>query len=105
MWWMSRWFWIPMVCVFYFIYGLLSYKNNSSDNMMWFWFLYAFGGVIQLWAFVSKVSKNIIFDSFLYDLCMMLSLSFAIIVVRGILPTPLQFVGVACCLIGLMLLR
>jgi hypothetical protein len=105
MWWTSRLFWVPLVCIFYFSYGLISYKNNTTTGMFWFWILYAFGGIIQLWAFVSKVSINIVFDSFLYDLCMMLSLCGGLIISRGIMPSFIQFVGVVLCLIGLVLLR
>ena len=105
MWWASRLFWVPLVCIFYFVYGLISYKNNVTQGMFWFYVLYVFGGIIQLWVFVSKISNNIMFDSFLYDLCMMLSLCCALIVFRGIMPSFMQFMGVILCLIGLLLLR
>ena len=105
MWWTSRLFWVPLVSVFYFVYGLISYKNNISGAMNWFWILYAFGGIIQLWAFVSKISTNIVFDSFLYDLTMMLSLCLGLMVSRGIAPSVQQFLGIILCLVGLILLR
>lgn len=105
MWWTSYFFWVPLVAIFYFTYGLMSYKNNSSTGMFWFWLLYLYGGIVQLWAFVSKISKNVVFDSFLYDLTMMLSLCLGLMICRGVMPTIYQLIGVVLCLVGLVLLR
>jgi hypothetical protein len=104
MWYNYLW-WIPLVVLFYVGYALLSLKNNASSDLKWLFLLYAYGGFIQLWAIVSKISKNLIFDNFLYDFLMTLSVAVTLVIMKSAVLTPVQICGIFICIIGLVLLR
>ena len=102
---MSYFIWIPLVFIFYFIYGWLSYKNSSTANNLWFWVIYLYGAIFQLWAFVSKFSKNIVLDALVYDLVMAISLYCALLFFKNTMPTIPQIIGIVLCIVGLLLIR
>jgi len=104
MWYHYLW-WVPLACIFYIGYAWLTIKNNVSHDLKWMWILYGYGAIIQLWAIVSKVSKNLMFDNFLYDFLMTVSIATVFIFMRNLTPTPLQISGLILCIIGLSLLR
>jgi hypothetical protein len=104
MWYNYLW-WVPLVCLFYVGYAWLSIKNNSSNDLKYMWILYGYGAAIQLWAIVSKISKNLMFDNFLYDFLMTISIAAVLILMRNLIPTPMQITGLILCIAGLALLR
>ena len=70
--------WIPTVVVFYTMYAYMSYRNNlTGAGHGWAWAMWA-SGIVPIWIFVSRYSKNILFDGMLYDSILFLSYSIAI---------------------------
>jgi len=104
MWYHYLW-WVPLTIIIYFGYGWLSTKNNTSDSFRWLVAIYLYGGLFQIWAFVSKVSQNLIFDALLFDSLMAISFLTAVLIIKGTLPTFYQGLGVVLCVIGFLMIR
>jgi len=98
------WFWVPVVVLVYVIYSLLS-KQNQEHGGKWFWAMYAFG-VIMPWAFVSRYSKNLLFDGLLYDMvmCCTMAATFAVLG-EGANFTGWNWVGVGLALCGFAMMK
>ena len=68
--------WIPSLFIVYVLYAYLSYKNNIVGGK-WFFIMWGIG-IIPLWAFVSRVSKNLLFDGILFDFLMFMTYTIAL---------------------------
>lgn len=72
--------WIPALLVMYSLYAYVCYMNNTTLNPKWFALSWVVG-VIPLWVIVSRFSKNLFFDAFLFDILMLTTYA----IVTGIL--------------------
>jgi hypothetical protein len=73
--WIQYWWIIPSIII-YFGYAYFTKLNNSQNENEWKWtiVLFIYGSVFcNLWAFVSKYSKNLIVDGFIYDTIILLA--------------------------------
>jgi len=96
--------WIPLVAIYYWIAGYLSYKNNTVDGKQWMLFLYVFG-LVQLWPFVSRVSKNLIFDAMVYDFLIVFVGTVSVMYISGKSFSIYQWVGMLLAIIGIILVQ
>ena len=101
--------WIPLVIAYYVVYAWVS-KHNSVDTTVWYaskWFWIIIGmGVFPGWAIVSRVTTNLIFDGFLYDLLMVLGFYGMLLFVGEAESFCMsQWIGFVLTLVGLFLLR
>lgn len=69
---MPYYVWVPLTICVYFFSALFTYKNNTSSGYMWFVITWV-AGMVPLWSFISKHSKNLVFDGLLYDTVMVVS--------------------------------
>jgi hypothetical protein len=59
-----------------------------------------------VWVWVSRISKNLLLDNILYDIIMSLSYTGTFILLKyGESFTPLNWVGIALAVIGLVLMK
>jgi hypothetical protein len=100
-------FWyIPFVIILYSILAFFSFKNNNEKTTIWF-ISSALIGMVPLWALVSSYSKNILFDSLLYDIIQLLTY----VIVTGILVqssisfNKYQYFGILLIIIGFIIMR
>jgi len=96
--------WIPLVALYYWIAGYLSYKNNTVDGKQWLIFLYIFG-LVQLWPFVSRVSKNLIVDAMIYDFLIVFVGTMSVLYISHKSFTITQWIGLLCAIFGILLVQ
>jgi len=103
---MSHYIWsIPAVLLMYILYALLTKQNNTQSSITWFWFL-SFVGAFPLWSFVSRVSKNLLMDSLVYDSCMVLAYVGTLIFIGEARAfNVIQWFGLICCILGLLFMK
>jgi len=97
--------WGPISVIYFVLCALLSHKVSVNSSTKQMWFLYAFGGLIQMWPFVAINSKNLLIDGLLYDLLMVTSYIVTICVLEKVTPTPQQIVGMIMMGVGLCLVH
>ena len=65
--------WIPIVATQYVIYNWLSWHNNQEGSSKGWAIAMFIMGFMQSWLFVSRYTKNILFDGMIYDIVLFLS--------------------------------
>ncbi len=102
---MSYGIWVPLIILVYIIQAWLTVQNNILKGNWWI-YLYIFS-MISPWVLVSRMSKNIIFDAFLYDSVLIVSYSIGILYFTDSLGklSNIQFVGTLMILVGLILFK
>lgn len=102
---MISYWWVPVIILWEVAYAYCSIKNNLIKSDLWFWITF-FVGLCPLWAFVSKYSKNLVFDGFLYDIVLSLSFYMAILCLgAGKGFTFINYVGVSMIMLGFIFLK
>jgi len=76
--------WVPALIIYIFFYGWLSIKNNQYADIVWyqskwFWICFVYGAICPFWVFISRTSKNLIFDGMLYDVLLFVTFVCAMI--------------------------
>ena len=96
---------IPSVIIMYSIYAILSKYNNINQSALSFWLL-TIVGAFPLWSFVSRTSKNLLFDGLLYDSFMLISFIITFILIgEGKSFSLTQWFGLFFCITGLLLMK
>lgn len=92
--------WIPVILVINIASAKLSLMNQTgSVSAAWgLWMV----GAIPLWVFVSKFSKNMLFDAMLYDSLMVVSFALAVSYFSGAHLSWINYVGII--LIGMAMI-
>lgn len=102
---MTYW-WIPIVFAWYVLYNWIGHKNNSEDASNWWMLWIVMLGAMQWWAIVSRYSKNLVIDGFLYDSLIIASFPLAMLLAGRLEGfTAGQKAGVALVVIGLILVK
>jgi len=94
--------WIPCEIVVVILSGWLSYKNNQDPRFTVPLYLM---GLIQVWVFVSKYSKNLAFDTILYDSIMATGYVLTIAYLTKIEFKLVNYMGFLLVIVGLILFR
>lgn len=103
---MIAYWWIPIVFGWYVLYNWVGHKNNGEDASNWWMLWIVMLGAMQWWAIVSRYSKNLVVDGFLYDALIVASFPLAMLLAgrfEGF--TASQKAGAALVVIGLILLK
>jgi len=95
--------WISFLISSIFILAWLSCKSNSS--WPWFWTLLIGGGLFQMWPWVARFTKRIVFDAILYDSIAVIAWTCALLFWSGTRFSVAQYVGAFIVLIGLILVQ
>jgi hypothetical protein len=98
--------WIPWVIAYAILSAFLAQKNNSCGGK-WFYVLWAYTALVPMWEIISRFSKNIVFDSTLFDvlICTTYITSLVYFTRHSCCLTTLNYVGAALAAIGIILLR
>ncbi|UCH72519.1 MAG: hypothetical protein JSW62_02950 [Thermoplasmatales archaeon] len=107
--WLHYLWWIPIVFFYYIGYGWVSRKSSIDEtawySSKWFWFLILMGAC-PWWAIVSRITNNIIFDAFLYDMLMLIGFYMVMIIMgAGEKFCSTQWIGVGLTFVGFILMR
>jgi len=95
--------WVPLVVGYYTFYGWLSVCLNKSPSVKNVVILSLLGAV-PLWPTVATFSKRVGTDALFYDVVMIISCTFSIIIFSGTRFTSWQWLGVAMCVTGLTMI-
>lgn len=68
---MFSYWWIPLTITIYACQAYFSQQNKHHGGI-WFYILWI-SGMIPLWGWVSKYSKDLLFDGMIYDVILFLS--------------------------------
>jgi len=103
---MSHYIWsIPSVIVMYVIYALITKQNNLHGTWSWFWLMWLVGS-FPLWNAVSRVSENLLMDSFIYDLFMIVAYAGTLIYLGEASQFVfIQWFGLFLCMGGIILMK
>ena len=95
--------WIPALVSTIFFMSWLSCKSDES----WRWFIYLFivGAVFQIWPWVARLTKNIVFDALLYDALAVFAWTAGLIYWSGDKFSVIQWIGAVIVAIGLALIQ
>ena len=107
---MFQLFWIPLVFFYYCFYNWLSVKNNSCQlqwySSKWFWGMYFVGFLNPFWLIISKTSKQLVLDGFLYDFTLMISFPISMYFFGKMVEfNKIQYIGVFVIFVGFILLK
>ncbi len=95
--------WIPTVTIVYVFYAWLS-KQSQELGGIYFWIL-AFVP-LPLWAFVTRVSTNLLVDGLIYDIIMGLAFTSGLIIMGASAGfTTHQYVGLGIAISGVILMK
>jgi len=97
--------WVPFITVFYFLQSWLTFKNNTDSNK-WFW-IYFSVTLISVWPIISKFSKDVVGDAFIFDIVMVLSYSIGLLYFTNSLSKfgYNQWIGIGLLFIGMILFK
>ena len=86
------------------IYAYLTELNNSRQGIKFAFIMYVYGLVTPFWIILSKISKDLVFDSVFYDIIGTITYTIALIYFAGtfkeILSTN-KLIGLVFCIIGI----
>jgi hypothetical protein len=79
--------------------------NNDHHGGMWFWISWAFTS-IPIFTFIGLVSKNILFDSVLYDVIILIAYVITLLIMGcGTAFNIWNWVGLALTVAGFLLMK
>jgi hypothetical protein len=103
---MMNYWWLPVLLLISFGYVFLSKANNESSGYKFILFMWFYGCATQLWPFVSKYSKRLLFDGMLYDVIFFASYTMFLILLTGTGKFSfVQYIGAAIIIVGFILLK
>jgi hypothetical protein len=95
--------WVPALIILTALWAVIGKHVNENPTSNFFYFLFF---AIPVWAFVSKYSRNLLFDSTLYDIIMSLVYFGTFLVLGcGANFSTIQWVGAIIAVIGLCLMK
>ena len=98
--------WVPILFLHVMVYTWLSVKNNHSvGHSNWMWVVWIWG-CLQLWPFVSKYSKNLLFDALLFDIILLVTGAAGLIYLGEAKAfNVVQWLGVSIVIIGFVVMK
>lgn len=95
--------WVPALILLTMLWAVIGKHVNENPSSSLFYFLFL---AIPVWGFVCKYTKNLLFDSILYDGIMTIVYAGTFILLgAGNNLTPLQWVGCLISILGLLLMK
>lgn len=98
--------WTIMLVISSFLgaYSAKLSNNNIPYGNLYVFLCGMFG--IFLWMWVAKISKNLLFDSVLYDIILTTVFTLSFIILKcGTAFAPINWIGLALAIIGLILMK
>ena len=100
---MSYYIWIPISILSFLLQAWLTYKNNVEGGK-WLW-IYTILGTLSLWPFISRYSKNLMFDALLFDLVLIVSYGIGIAYLTNVKFEINQWIGMGIMFVGIILFK
>lgn len=95
--------WIPALILLTMLWALIGKHVNENPNSPFFFFLFL---AIPVWSFICKYTKNLLFDSILYDSLMTIVYTGTFILLgAGSNLTMVQWIGCIISILGLLLMK
>lgn len=101
---MHYWWSVPACILMYSIYARLAFINNTFKSN-WAFILLSIIGALPLWSFVSRASKNLVFDGLLYDFLIVTSYTITMVLLTNSKFAWYNTVGVLLMICGLLLVK
>lgn len=100
-----RYSWVALIAIFYIFSAYITIKNNSLGGK-WFWVM-VMVNAMPLWALVSRYSKDIVLDAFIFDLVLVLGYSFGLLYFTHTLGKlgVTNWLGITLMFLGLFLFK
>lgn len=98
--------WLPILILSSALGAYCAKLSNSGTpyGSVYVFFVSMIGVILWVWA--SRISKNLLFDSILYDVVMSLSFAISFILLKyGETFTMFNWMGVALAIIGLIMMK
>lgn len=98
--------WVPLLIAFCFVSAYCAkMSNNKIEYGSAYVFVSSLFGVF-LWMWVSKISKNLLFDSVIYDIILTITFTCSFIFLKcGTTFDVTNWVGLAFAIIGLIMMK
>ena len=97
--------WITYICILFTLSAYVSKQANDSDSWKWVYILF-FMNLFGAWPIVARYSKNLIFDSLLYDLIIFFTFYLTLLYLGAAKSfSPVQWVGTVIVAIGFIVLK
>lgn len=104
-----HYFWWPVcVVLLYSAHAYMSFLNKGATGWKPFLAVWGIGLLITpLWATISRVSKNLMFDGMLFDVLLFITyaVSFMLLEKHYVTFKPLNYIGIVLVLIGMLLIK
>lgn len=95
--------WMPITALVAIVGAYSSIQVNKNPQSLWFWFMFL---PITVWPFVSRISKNIVFDGILYDSLVAVAWLLGFILFGASKDfTWMNYLGLMLAVIGLTLIK
>lgn len=97
--------WVPIAILFYMGYAWITKQNNELGGN-WLYILYIYGAFGQIWPLVSRYSKNLLIDGFIFDTIIIAAyVSTLIYLGAGESFNKIQWCGAGLALIGILMMK
>lgn len=102
---MIPYWWTVPVAVLYFLVAYTTHRSNVNGGG-WFYVNWLFG-VLPVWPLLARYSKDIVFDSFVFDASMIIAYTISILYFTKSFQKfgPYQYAGCLVILAGLALFK
>lgn len=103
---MIQYWWVIPFVAWSALQGWLSKEVYDKGDLDWkFWTLYGIN-IFVLWPWICRVSKNLLFDAFLYDMIFVIGF-YVVVMWMGAAEefNKWQWLGVCLSLMGIMILK
>lgn len=96
---------MTFIALFYVLSAYITIKNNSLGGK-WFWVM-VLVNAMPLWAIVSRFSKDVVLDAFIFDLVLILGYSFGLLYFTQTLSKlgVINWLGITLMFLGLFLFK
>ena len=96
--------WVPIAIIYMFIGAYFSNKLNTTHDNKW-WIIQYGWSLMPIWTMVCRFSNNIVFDAVLYDLIILITYSFSLIILTRTSLSQTKWIGLALIFIGMILFK
>lgn len=101
---MSYFIWVPIAIIFQFIGAYFSNKLNLTKDNKWYIVQYCWT-LLPLWSTVCRYSTNVLFDAVLYDLIILITYSFSLLILTRVQLSLTNYIGLAMIFAGVALFK
>lgn len=97
--------WVPFITGFYYFQSWLTVQNNLHGQK-WFWFYFC-TSLLSSWPIISRYSKDVVWDAFIFDVAMVMSYSIGLLYFTNSFSkfSNNQWIGIFLIMVGMFLFK